>query len=92
MRLWYYPAAVRMVADTDTIDGGNGWELAAIDWAARMCAERDENYDLCARLDQSFAAHMQNVLDEAANRNAGQAKKIRRVRYKDGLLFRPGRW
>lgn len=81
-RILYYPAAVRMVSDSDTIDGGNGWEIFAVDWAARRMAERDENYELAARLDTALAEMAASITREAGNRNAGQPKKIRRVRYR----------
>jgi hypothetical protein len=83
IRLWYYPVAVRLVNATDVIDGGNGWEIYAIDWAARRIAERDENYELCARIDLALAEMEANIKREAASRNAGQAPKVRRSgRYK----------
>ena len=81
-RLWYYPAAVRMANNSDTIDGGNGWEIYAIDWAARRVAEKDENYELCARLDQSMGEMEMAIKAEAATRNVGQAPRVRRTRYK----------
>jgi len=89
MRLWYYPNAVRMVSDSDTIDGGNGWEVYAIDWAARRLAEKDENYELAARLDMALAEMMAAIDREAANRIAGIAPKIRRARYKRDMWWWP---
>jgi len=90
VNVWYYPAAVRLSANTDTIDGGNGWEIYAIDWAARRCAEKDENYELCARLDRSLEEMLNDIRAEAASRNAGIAPKVRRVRYKQ--WGGPGPW
>lgn len=88
VRLWYYPSALRMSNNTDTIDGGNGWEIYAIDWAARRCAEKDENYELCARIDGALAEMLASIRAEASSRNAGLAPKIRRSRYRGG----PGWW
>lgn len=87
VRLWYYPAAVRLVNNSDTLDGGNGWEIYAIDWAARRIAEKDENYELCARIDGALA-EMERAIDaEAATRNTGQAPRLRRTRYKRSFGF-----
>jgi hypothetical protein len=82
LRLWYYPAAVRMVNDTDTIDGGNGWELYPVLWAARRLALIDENYELLPHLDGEMAKMEQDIKVESARRLAGIAPKMRRVRYK----------
>ena len=91
-RLWYYPSAVRLANDSDTIDGGNGWEIYAIDWAARRAAEKDENYELCARLDMALAEMERSIRAEAASRNAGLAPKIRRSRYRRSDGFWGGGW
>lgn len=89
-RLWYYPACVRLVADSDTVDGGNGWERMGIDIAARWLAERDENFELCARLDSAIADWDARIRGEAASRNLGQAPKMRRsLRYKNALRRLP---
>lgn len=85
VRLYYFPAAVRMSADSDVIDGGNGWELYAIRWAARECAKKDENYELIAQLNAEMAEMVAAIEKEAASRNAGIAPKVRRSpRYKRG--------
>jgi hypothetical protein len=80
-RVWHYPAAAQLSSPTDTFDGGNGWELYAIWWAARECAHRDENYELSAQLDMKLAKMEQDIKAEAASRNAGLAPRIRRGRY-----------
>lgn len=87
-RLWYYPAATRLSAGADTLDGGNGWEIYAIDFAARRCAEKLELLDLAQRMDGSLAEQRARIIAEGAARNVGAAPKVRRVRYKSNL----GRW
>lgn len=91
VRHWYYPAAVRLVNDADTLDGGNGWELYAVDWAALYCATKDENYELVNELKQTLAKFESDITKEAATRIQGQAPKVRRIRYK-GRLWWPGRF
>lgn len=91
MRMFYYPAAARMSANTDTIDGGNGWEIYAIDWAAKECAAMDANYELIQNvLNPDMAAMEANIRAEAASRNAGVAPKIRKVRYRPRAWVWPG--
>lgn len=90
IRVWYYPAAARLVNDTDTVDGGNGWERMAVDIAARWIADRDENYELSARLDAAIAEWDARIRQEAASRNLGQAPKMRKsMRYKRPLMRWP---
>lgn len=84
MRVWYYPEPVVLVNGTDTVDTGNRWDSYVIDWATRLLAEKDENWDLCTRLDASIMKLESEILAEIANRNAGQAPKIRRHRYRRG--------
>lgn len=79
--VWYFPAAVRLVNSTDTVDGGNGWERWAIAIAARWCAVKDENYALVQALDQEIASWEEAVKSEAASRNVEEAPKMRRSRY-----------
>lgn len=90
-RLWYYPAAIRMANNADTIDGGNGWEIYAIDWAAKRVAVKDENWDLVQVISQDLVEMEMRIKSEAANRNAGQAFKMQRRRYRRGMYgFGPG--
>lgn len=84
MRVWYYPAPVALANGSDTLDTGNRWDSYVIDWAARLVAEKDENYELCARLDAQIAKLEDEIKAEAASRNSGQAPKIRRHRYRRG--------
>lgn len=100
IRLWYFPSAVRLVANSDTFDGGNGWEIHAIDWAAKRMATKDENWELVQMIDADLTRFELDLQHEAASRNAGHAPKIRRSRYRrsgDGAfgvggLGGPGWW
>lgn len=84
MRVWYYPIAPQLVNAGDTWDTANRWDSYVIDWAARLCAEKDENYELCARLDMALAQVEERIKIEAESRISGQAPKIRRHRYRRG--------
>lgn len=93
VRLWYFPACVRLVNPTDTIDGGNGWERWAIAIAARWVAMKDENYELVQALDQEIAKWEADSKAEIASRNVEEAPQMRRVRYKrnrTGWPYGPG--
>lgn len=90
IKVTYYPVAVRLIADGDTLDGENGWERWVVDVAARWAAEKDENYDLCARLDGAIAKWEADVKAEAASRNTEEAPRMRQKRYKRRGLWGPG--
>lgn len=90
IKVTYYPVAVRLSQDTDTFDGENGWERWLVDVAARWAAERDENYELCARLDVAVAKWESDVKAEAASRNSEEAPKMRQRRYKRRGMWGPG--
>jgi len=79
-RLWYYPAALRLSANADTFDGGNGWERYAIDWAAAKIAQKEESFELADRINADLAKLEQDVIEEISNRDVGQAQHPRRIR------------
>lgn len=82
VKLWYFPAAVRLVNSTDTLDGGNGWERWAIAIAARWVALKDENYDLVSQLANEIAKWEADSKAEIASRNVEEAPQMRQVRYR----------
>lgn len=84
VRLWYTPVAPQLANAADTWDSANRWDEYVIDFAARLLAERDENYELVARLDVSLAAMEAVIKAEGESRISGQAPKIRRHRYRRG--------
>jgi hypothetical protein len=92
VRHYYYPAAVRMVNDTDTIDGVNGWELFAINYAAKMLAERDDNAELAAALTQEMLRQSQRITTFASDRNVGEAPQTRVARGRAWTPGLPRRW
>ena len=99
VRHWYYPIAQRMTLNdgssppgsASSIDGVNGWEQFAIDWAARKCAQRDENLDLADSIGQDMAAKRDHIIKMASTRNVGEAPTTRIVRGRQGTIG-PNRW
>lgn len=100
VRLWYVPVSARMTLNDNAnppgslsnIDGINGWEDYCIDWAAKKCAQRDENFDLANSLHQDMLETEAHILSMATSRNPGEAPKARIIR---GRLWSPGmprRW
>ena len=81
-RVWYWPVPVVLVSAGDTWDTANRWDEYVIAFAARLIAERDENYQLSMRLDQTIAQMDETIKVEGENRIKGAAIKIRRRRYK----------
>ncbi len=96
-KLWYIPVTARLVLAGDNgassyIDGVNGWEDFAIDWAAKKCATKDENWDLVAALTADLAATQERIIKQCGTRNQMEAPRARVIR---GRLWSPGvprRW
>ena len=90
IRHFYYPVAQRMTLQDGAngansfIDGVNGWELYCIDWAAKKCAERDENGDLATMLAGDIGQTLQRIVSMCSTRNVGEAPKTRIVRGRRG--------
>lgn len=83
IKIWYYQNSPLLVIPTDSIDGGNGWEDYAVDYAAHYCAVKDENWELVAALETHMREIETRIKAEGANRNAGLGFKVRRsTRYK----------
>lgn len=93
IRLWYYPVRQRMSLNDGAsgansyLDGVNGWETYVIDYAAKMCAVRDENAELAQMLGADIAKTEDRIITMASSRNSGEAPKARVVR---GRLWSPG--
>lgn len=83
-RLSYWPVAATLVEESDTWDSANRWDEYVINFAARLVADRDENYELSARLDAAIAQMEATIREEGANRIKGSAPKVRRSRYRRG--------
>jgi len=76
----YIPSAVRMSADSDTIDGVNGWELYVVAGAAMKWALKEDNTELASMLANEKAALRARITSVSRDRDSGEAPKVRVVR------------
>ena len=73
-RIWYTPLPTLLSADTDTVDGINGWEeYIVIDAAIKMLAKEESS---TTHLEREKAAMLERIETMAANRDSGQPEKI----------------
>lgn len=74
IQLWYVPRVQPLINDTDILDGVNGWEqyvIAAVS-AKVMIKQQLDPSEYVAR-QQAMASR---IIEEAANRNAGDATTV----------------
>ena len=74
VQVWYTPRFTPLVADTDTLDGVNGWEgyiIASV--CARIAAKQED--DPSPWLNQK-AQLLQRITEEAAQRNEGDPTTV----------------
>lgn len=83
----YIPPAVSLVADSDTFDGYNGWELYPIYRTAAELARDESEFELSDRL-EAKAETMKRRIQEMADRDQANAPRIalRRAREWRGTL------
>lgn len=73
-RLWYTPLPTLLSAETDTIDGIQGWEeYVIIDVAIKMMAKEESS---TTHLEREKAAMLKRIESMAANRDSGQPESI----------------
>lgn len=75
--VWYTPAATRLSAGGDTLDGVNGWEEWVVIDSAIKCLEKEESdvtflFNQREKLEQRIARH-------ASRRDKGGPTKIRNI-------------
>lgn len=100
VRHYYYPVCPRMSltdgasGGNSIVDGINGWEVFLVDWAAKKCAERDQDFDLANALAGDLAQTEQRILSMSASRNPGAPPMTRIVRGRWGGMggHRGRRW
>jgi hypothetical protein len=86
-RIWYVPKATLMTADSDTIEGVNGWEEMVVIDAAIKCLIKEESDTNQLSLEREI---LRKRIDELAlNRDAGEVQTIQDVSngYTDDPLF-----
>ena len=73
-KLWYIPVFTPLSAESDTIDGLNGWEeYIVIDVARKMLAKEESS---TAHLDGEKAMMLKRIEDMAAERDSGEPETI----------------
>jgi hypothetical protein len=73
-RLWYTPLPTLLSAETDTVDGIQGWEeYIVIDVAIKMLAKEESS---TTHLERQKDAMMRRIEAMAANRDSGQPERI----------------
>tara|TARA_R110002126_G_scaffold172712_6_gene321517 strand:- start:2861 stop:3547 length:687 start_codon:yes stop_codon:yes gene_type:complete len=73
-RIWYTPLPTLLSAETDTIDGIQGWEeYVIIDVAIKMMAKEESS---TTHLEREKAAMLTRIESMAANRDSGQPETI----------------
>lgn len=74
LRIWYVPRAPVLMADTDLIDGVNGWEeYVTVDAALKASAKQESDVTVLAAQKQAMVARLEA---EAANRDIGEPNTV----------------
>lgn len=83
MELWYVPSCPKLVSDSDTFDGVNGWEeFIIIDAAIKMLQKEESDTSL---LEKQKMAIIGRINQMAENRDAGQSFRVTDVNNVDGF-------
>ena len=73
-KLWYTPIYTPLSAESDTVDGVNGWEeYIVIDVAIKMLAKEESSV---THLEREKAAMLQRIEEMAQNRDSGAPESI----------------
>ena len=77
----YIPVFVDLADSTgSTFDGINGWEEYAVLFAAQCIADKDENWELSARLDAELTRMRGRIQSLASHRDNFRAERVKDVR------------
>lgn len=76
VRIWFVPRPIRLVADTDLIDGISGWEEYVILFAAIKALKKEESDAQAAALEADLNAMRQRLEAMAANRNVAEPQRV----------------
>lgn len=74
IKLWYYPRAVELTADTDTFDDFNGFSEYVVVDAAIKALNKEES-DVSVLMAQKEALR-QRIMEMAQNRDAGEPESV----------------
>ena len=89
IRLWYIPAAEKLTADDQVVDGVNGWEELVLLFAMRRVLVKDE--DSTTGVDSEIARQMQRLQD-ASIRDAGEPVSLEGYHAGNARWGRGFRW
>lgn len=84
----YIPTAVKLVADSDTMDGVDGLEEFVVAWASKRVAIKQKDTELIAILDREMETALQEIDGLVHARSAGAPPVMQDVR----RLRHPYRW
>lgn len=76
----YVPCATKLVNDTDTFDGINGWEEYVVCYAARRMAIKDADFELANMIYQDMNRQIQRIERMAADRDRGHPERVQDTR------------
>lgn len=75
----YVPTTLKLVLDSDTLDGVNGWEEYVILDAAIKCLIKDDGFEKVGVLEGRKSACMKRITDIMSERDSGQAERVNDV-------------
>lgn len=76
----YIATAVKLVADSNTVDGIDGFEEFIVAWAAQRAAIKNRDWELKGTLDADIAAQIDQIEAVQPARNAAQAPRMQDVK------------
>jgi len=83
VKLWFIPLAVVLVADSDTLQGFNGWEeYVIIDAAIKMAIKQENNVEELYRSKNDMVLRIKQMAD---NRDSGMPQRVQDVEYDVGF-------
>ena len=80
LELGYVPCATKLVNDTDTFDGINGFEEYVVCYAARRMAIKDADFELANMIYQDMNRQVERIERMAADRDKGHPERVQDIR------------
>lgn len=76
----YVPYATKLVSDTDTFDGINGFEEYVVCYAARRMAIKDADFELANMIYQDMNRQVERIERMASDRDKGHPERVQDIR------------
>lgn len=80
LELSYVPCANKLVNDSDTFDGINGFEEYVVCYAARRMAIKDADFELANMIYQDMNRQIERIERMAADRDRGHPERVQDIR------------